>query len=256
MKRNLTLALILTVPSFFFLVPDADAQSVIKLGKTSIELQSPVKVEKDSALVEPQIVVREKPSWKTRRYTGIYIGTLFPVSTSAGNLPIKYGKSYILDIGLRKLWRTARNYAVGGSFQYSFYNYDTYKVAESGAFVTIPEGQVVKKQFFRTDNLSVGLVNRIYLKSYGTLIFIDFGAYGELAVSSRFKTVAFSDSGKHKDKFRDGNLFYPLQGGVQGGIGIGAFMINCRYRLTNSFNHARYANEPDRLAIGLALEFL
>lgn len=256
MKRILAIyAFVLCSTAMFSL----KAQSVVRLGKTTIELQSPILIQKDgdSLHVEPQIVVEgRKPVWMTRKYTELYLGSAFPVRTERSSLSINYGTSYCIDAGVRQVWRIARNYGFGLSVTYTFYNYSTCGLAESGSIMAVPENYIVKKQFIRSDNLSLGIFNRIYFKSYGTKIYLDFGCYGELAASSRFKTVAFCCGNKYKDKFRDGNLFYPLQGGVRAELGFGDLALTCRYRLSNIFNPDRFIQEPDRLAVGLSIAFL
>ena len=238
------------------------AQSVINLGKTKVELQSPLKIKKedDRLYSEPQVINygekgEKKKKWHKYEYTTMIVGFGFPIRTEQGTMPIFYGNSYYLDLGLRQIWRVASHYSLTASAKYTFYNYRTFGITESGKIISIPEEYDIKKEFFRTDNLGADLGNRIYLNTSGTDIFIDFGVYGEWAFSRRMKVKSTLNGNRQKNKMKDGNLFCPLQGGVYGGIGIGSFIITGKYKLTNSFNHDRYAMEPDRLSLGVTLEF-
>lgn len=229
------------------------AQSVLKLGKTTIQIQSPIKVEnKADSILEFSCKTTNPKKFRPRTNTEFYVGMGFATRTENNTLPIYYGDSYNLDIGLKYIYRPARWYALGSLFQFGFNNYKTDGLAKDGTLTGTPIEKNIYKEYYRTNNLGIGIFNRFYLVSNRhSSLFIDIGAYGDWAYSKRVRLK----TSEGKDKLRDGRRFNPLQGGLYGAVGYGCVLIFAKYRLSNYFNPSKIPQEFDRLNIGLQFEF-
>lgn len=203
----------------------------------------------------------EKYTYAKRKFIphseiSLYGGFGFVTPTGmTDNLPVAYGDSYNLEFGFKFWYRPAKHYAIGTMAQYTFQNYRTIGMAESGAISGKPNTNPIIKEDFRTDALGTGIMNRIYFSAGYPKVYIDFGVYGDWLVSRRFNTKYYDHGRKNKIKYKDGSKFLPLQGGVYGAIGVGAFQVYCRYRFTELFSNA-LPFEPDRLTIGLTIEIM
>ena len=111
----------------------------------------------------------------------------------------------------------------------------------------------IYREIFKTDNIGLGIHNRFFLSRSYSSVFIDIGAYGDWAFSRQYKIRYYSGESKEADHYRDGGKFLPLQGGVYGAVGMGAFSLYCKYRFTHLFDHSELPMEPPRLQIGLMI---
>jgi len=234
------------------------AQTIIKIGEAELVIQAPISVKKGDSLevndVKELAYTHDKArkKFKPRFSSNLYVGVGLAVPLERDlELPVHYGESYNLEIGVRSIYRLSRFYGIGTMVSYSFYNYkladrpfeDIFSVSSAN----------IRSEYFRTDNVSLGFYNRFYIT--GTKrprVRIDAGAYGDFAVSRRYKVKSRSDSeGRSKEKYRDGSAFNPLQGGLYGALALGDWSVFAKYRLTNQFNPDKNLNETPRLNIGL-----
>lgn len=253
--------LIITLLSTLFVTQDAFAQKVLKIGKTEILLQSPVKVTEKEEIVITERVVEYKseapaPKKKRRFYPRhideFYLSLGMAVKTSGETFqPIVYGSSYDFEVGWKKFYRPVRALAFGSDFHLTSYSYQLVDAARNGIyFPGVP--RFVDKEFYRTTNAGLSLLMRLYVSNFG---YLELGGYGDYCLSKRYivKTVVSGD--KDKLKFRDGTLFNPYNAGVKAAIGNSWFSVYAKYRLTDMFDHDRIDHELPRLHIGVALSF-
>ncbi len=226
------------------------AQKIVKIGEAEIAIQAPLTIKKADASEEVTsgLVKSKYP----RMYEHMFIGIAMAVPT--GNqeyLPMHYGNSYNLEVGFKYFYRPSAGYAIGTICQYTFYTYKLKDAAANGTFFTDIPGEV-KKEYFRTDNLGTGIINRFYLFPLKHKPFmIDLGGYVDFSYSKRYnvKTVEAGKNIKHK--YRDGSKFNPIQTGLYGAISKGSYSLYARYRITNLFNPAEVPMELPRLSIGI-----
>ena len=229
------------------------AQADVEIGKTTIRLQSPVKV------YDKNDGNRNRRYYWDKSYASIFAGFSFPVEGCSYEgtqlMPLKYGNSFEITFGAKQWYRPVRLYAFGISVQYSHYDYRARNgVAASGVIAPYPFGMNIYREIFKTDNIGIGIYNRFFFSRSSSSVFIDIGAYGDWAFSRQYKIRYYSGESKEADHYRDGGKFLPLQGGVYGALGMGAFSIYCKYRFTHLFDHSVLPMEPPRLSLGLMIE--
>ena len=97
------------------------AQADIEIGKTTIRLQSPVKV------YDKSDDDRHRRGYWQRSYVDVFAGFSFPVEgcsyEDTPQMPVKYGNSFEITVGAKQWYRPARHYAFGISVQYTHYDY-------------------------------------------------------------------------------------------------------------------------------------
>lgn len=243
----------------------------VKIGETVFEIQSPVRISSDpewntyslpTDSVEKVSYVEKKSTHKKhfigRSFSQLYAGYGVPVRT--GNEPtlsIFYPNSFSLYVGQRFFYRPVRHYAIGTFWQYTCYSYRINNKTGADIFGFNPPSPLTR-EYFRTDNLGTGLINRFYLFKISPhrRLVLDLGAYGDYAYSKRYKVKYNIDGVKGKEKYRDSNKFNMFEAGLHAGIRVGCFSLYGRYRLTDFFNDQEIAvAEPPRLTIGIELQF-
>jgi len=233
------------------------AQTIIKIGEAEIVVQSPVSIKRgDSLRVEDawqdQTSKSERKKFRPRSSNTAYIGIGLAVPIERDlNLPIHYGASYNFEFGMRSIYRMSRFYGIGTTVSYSFYNYKLKNRPFEDVFTTQPN---VKREYFRTDNISFGIYNRFYITGTSRpRLRIDAGAYGDLGYSRRYKAKGRDEDGRFKGKYRDGSIFNPFQAGLYGALVFGGWSIYGKYRLSNQFNPDPTLSlyETPRLHIGM-----
>jgi len=226
----------------------------IRIGETIITLQSPLRVqsaELDSAEMSTGIITRTFSHSSHRKYPRYYnelfFGFGFAVpQRGTGYLSVHSGNSFNLEVGNRYLYRPSRHYAIGTFLQYSCYSYRLIDASEM-FMGTIPEGDIYR-EFFRTDNLGTGVIQRVRLFRFTQLEAI---VYGDWAYSKRIVVKSRVNNHKEKTKYRDDLKFNPFGAGVQVGVRHQGTTIYARYRLTNFFNPDLISTEMPRLSIGI-----
>lgn len=252
--RKLSFIALLAAGLLAIQVP-AHAQTDIEIGKTTIRLQSPIEFYEEEELKED---IQKNPTvFRSYSFTDCFFGFSFPVPgcnyEPTAEMPVMYGNSFEIQFGVKRWYRVARHYAFGFSMQYSHYDYRGSGLAKSGMIAQYPEDIVVRREIFKTDNLGIGIYNRFYLSAVRPTFYLDIGAYGDWAFSRQYKVKYYLGDSKAVDHYRDGSKFLPLQGGIYGAVGIGAFSVYCKYRFSNMFRHTELPMEPPRLTIGLMI---
>ncbi|MDP3452749.1 MAG: hypothetical protein Q8R90_07320 [Bacteroidales bacterium] len=241
----------------------AQSQTVVKIGEAEIAIQSPISVRKRDTT---QVNFYQNETKPQRGATGVkkaryprnsqefFIGIGMTVPTSNEEfLPMHYGNSYSLEAGFKYFHRTGSRYDIGTIFQYTCYTYKTKGAAADETFFSNIPGEV-KKEYFRTDNLGTGIINRFYLfPMKGRPFMLDLGGYADFSYSKRFNVKTIENGKQNKYKYRDGSKFNPVQAGLYGAISKGKYSFYARYRLTNLFNPKEVPLELPRLCLGLQI---
>ena len=256
MKR-IMFASVCTAGLLLFTVSQAAAQADIEIGKTTIRLQSPVKIygqDKNVYRYDDYGTRRKKNRWYDD--ASVFFGFSFPVEGCSyeptAAMPVKYGNSFEITLGAKQ-WFGIGHYAFGISAQYTHYDYRGSGLAARGIIAQYPHNAVIGREIFKTDNIGIGVYNRFYI-SLRTPMYIDLGAWGDWAFSRQYKVKYYMGDHKEVDHYRDWEKFLPLQGGVYAALGINVFAVYCKYRFTHLFNHSVLPMEPPRLSIGLMIE--
>ena len=246
--------LLLTAILFYTIASAQTEPTKIRIGETILTLQSPLKVQstdKDSSTSTIAIYVpKSKPAKKYPRYNEeLYIGFGFAVPDHGRDvLPIHSSlNSFNLEVGYRYLYSPSRVYTIGTFLQYSCYSYRM-KDASEVFMGTLAPGDI-SKEFFRTDNIGSGLVQRIRIFPRTQLEAI---VYGDWAYSKRFVVKSTVNNHKEKTKYRDDLKFNPFGAGAQIGVKWRQKTIYARYRFTNFFNHNYIPHEVPFLSIGFS----
>jgi hypothetical protein len=269
MKKLITIFLCTT-----YISANAIAQSGVRIGNMEIILR---KTENDTVA---QITIGDPcppcPSEKeTRPKEKSYnrnvniadgfcgIGFILP-NYSNGYYPTLSPGSINIDIGGSRRFQLTRWFALGGTMQYSFYNYKLNDVVSEPAFVTeVTKGESfesknLRKQVFRSHNIAVGPFMRINLvqssrpkKSDG--FYIDLGVQGDFAFSKYYKHKTTSGG---KLKLRNGDtlnrdVFNPFTASAIARIGWSEKAIFVRYRFTEVFNPHRLPMDLPPITIGI-----
>jgi len=226
----------------------------IRIGETILTLQSPLRVQSAAhdtiesvygIFVPKTQTHRSYPRYGEELYFGF--GLAVPVRGDT-YLPIHSGcNSFNLEVGYRYIYRPSKYYAIGTFLQYSCYSYRM-KDASEMFMGSVPPG-TISKEFFRTDNIGTGVMQRIRLFRFTQLEAI---VYGDWAYSKRFIVKSRVDNHKEKTKYRDDIKFNPFGAGAQVGITLRSTTLYARYRFTHFFNHDYIPNEVPRLSIGMS----
>ncbi|GHT21528.1 hypothetical protein FACS189464_0450 [Bacteroidia bacterium] len=187
-------------------------------------------------------------------YTGF--GMNYPGS-SADIYPLS--GSFNFDVGGFSSFRLSRHFAFLGSFGYSLYSFRLRNVIGADAeFDPITGGlpaDRVKKQMYRSNNLTAGIYTRFYLiapqqYSHKESLYIDLGVQGEWAFA---KYVKLRYNGGGSEKFHDNYAFKPFNASAVARIGWNGIACFARYRFTDAFNHNVLSSEMPRLSFGVLL---
>lgn len=244
----------------------AIAQSGVRIGNLEFIVR---KTENDSlaqiSLNEPcppcPSEIKTKTKEKTFRRGSIHdgfasIGFILPDNSSDYYTTLG-GSSFNLDFGEMGLYRLSNWFALGGTMQYSFYNYKLRDAASGTAFVEEVTGRYfdrldLRKQVFRSHNFAAGPFVRINLvpsrhkKNDG--FYIELGAQGDFAFSKYYKIKTRSGE---KFKYRDGYAFNPFSASAIARIGWDSKAIFARYRLTDAFNSKALPMDLPLITIGI-----
>lgn len=237
------------------------AQTDVEIGKTVIRIQSPIEIQdRKSGNVDGdkcEDTDRKQPRLWAITNEDLYFGFSFPVPgcnyEQTPDMPVQYGNSFEIHLGYRPWFRLSRHYALGLSVEYSHYDYRTTGLLPPGMITSNPVNGQITREIFKTDNIGTGVYNRFVLTSRWPGLHIDLGVWGDWAFSRQYKVKYMVAGNKEVDHFRDGARFLPLQGGLYGAVGVGAFSVYCKYRFSNLFNHSYIAMEPPRMSIGLVI---
>ncbi len=240
---------------------ELSAQTIVRIGEAEFALRSPIKISKDTTKKSYNNSYGHYnrghyPKRVVKNFTEFYAGLGFAMNTKEESyMPLYFGNSYNFEFGWRYMYKPSKSYAIGTFFQYSYYNYRLKDAAVNDAIVSGVPGDV-QKEYFRTDNLGTGIINRIYLfpVGYGKPVHIDFGGYVDYSFSKRYKVKTVINGDKDKIKYRDGSKFNPIQAGLHGAVGVGGVNVYVRYRLTNLFNQDFNIAELPRWTLGVQID--
>lgn len=248
---------ILFVGSIVLLAVSADdlmSQTIIRIGDAEIQVKSPLSISRrDSS----EIRLLNGTHSEGKKYPMVYNETFFGLGSVIPQnrneyLDMHYGKINSLEFGHRYFYRLSRRYSIGTTFQYTYYNYKLDGVADAGLIRDDVPG-VVRKEYYRTDNIGTGLINRFYLFPLGKRapFTLDIGGYADFAFSKRYKVKTTENGKKEKYKYRDGARFNPFNAGLYGALKKGDYSLYVKYRFTNLFNPDIMELQLPELSIGI-----
>ena len=213
-----------------------------------------------------------QPSYRYKTTSGFWgIGFILPNSSNNYYATLA-GNSFNLDFGVMQRHQFTRRFALGGTCQYSFYNYrlrDAAMMDLEPEFVDLVIGRefdkhAIQKQAYRSHNLGVGAFARFYLipptgrRNDG--LYIDLGAQGDFSYSKFYK-IKTNKEGNHK--FRNDYAFNPFTASAIARVGWkgnpnlhlfnknSARVIFVRYRFTDAFNSFALPKELPPISIGM-----
>ena len=239
--------LVMGVVLFASSMENAYAQRVVRIGEAEISVQSPISIRK--SIPEEQTNRPKYPKFQDESYIGF--GTVLPMDRESF-MDMHYGRINSIEFGHNYFFRPVPGYAIGTFVQYSYYNYKLKDAAVNDVIMEdVPE--VVRSEYYRTDNIGTGIVNRFYFVPKKSLFKIDIGAYVDFAFSKRYKVKTTESGKKEKYKFRDGEKFNPIQEGLYGAVSVDDYSLFVRYRATNLFNPSLLDQQLPDITIGLRL---
>jgi len=188
------------------------------------------------------------------------IGFILP-DNGNGYYSILGGNSFNIDIGQMRRYHFSRRFALGGTTQYSFYNYRIHQdvfLGKTEIGVDIVRA-AIRKQVYRSHNLAIGAFTRFYIVPpsihSGRIrdnsgMYFDLGAQGDFAFS-KYHKVKFQTTGKAgKDKFRDGHAFNAFSASATARLGWDKSAVFVRYRFTDAFNQKVLPMDLPQITIG------
>ena len=260
----------------------AIAQSGVRIGNYEIYVK---KAEADSTI---QVFVEEEPrssnpsqnenspqnSFRKYNTSTFFWGLGFILPNNSGDYYTTLGgKSINFDAGWIHRHQISRKFALGGTFQYSYYNYRLRDAATESFFMEEVIGREfartdIKKQVYRNHNLAGGAFTRFYLippKNRGNDgLYVDLGAQGDFAFRKVYKIKTQS---QRKNKYFNDYAFNPFtasavarigwSGKVWKNVGFTDFCcsnsraIFVRYRFTDTFNQKALPMDLPPITIGI-----
>ena len=247
----------------------AIAQSGVRIGNYVFHVQ---KEKKDSTIqvfteddpcppCPSENETRPKPknhrrSDRTETFCGI--GLILP-DNGGSYYRIVDGNSINIEVGGIKTYHLANWFALGGTLQYSYYNYRLKDIDQEPSFNnTVLDGQPFdrdfKKQAFRSHNIAASVFTRFYLIYNGDRrLYIDLGAQGEYAV---FRHYMVKFGKKDKEYYKKEYTFYPFNASAIVRIGCKLLPGNnsaifARYRFTDVFNPKELPMDLPPITIGI-----
>jgi len=248
------------------------AQSGVRIGSYEFFVK---KAEKDSVI---QVFVEDDPcqpcpsenetrpkSGKTkhipRTYNDFICGIGFTLPDNGENYyPVLGNKSIVVDAGWIRRYQIARWVALGGTLNYSFYNYKLRDASSEPVFKNeILDGRDfdmddIRKQVYRSHNIAVSAFVRFYPippprnRSNNNAPYFDFGAQGDVAVGSHYLIDTRSEG---REKFYNDYAFSPFIASAIARAGTGNTAIFARYRFTDIYNSKVLPMELPPLTFGI-----
>jgi hypothetical protein len=150
-----------------------------------------------------------------------------------------------------------RWYGLGVIGQYSFYNYRLKDASETVLGMSLNPS----KEVFRSNNLGLGVYNRIYIvpgkrpRPNSNGIYIDAGIRGDWSYGRFYKTKTEDGDFFQKAKYRNSYAFHPFSASLFAGIGFKWFVITANYRITDVLNDKSVAMDMPPLSVGMQFAF-
>ncbi len=168
------------------------------------------------------------------------------------------GNSLNIDAGWQYRYSLSRRFSIGGTLQYSYYNYRMRDAASDPIFMEEVIGHPINpddidKQMYRTHNAAAGVYTRFYIvptrwHSNNDGMYLDLGIQGDFAFSKYYKINTHSSG---KDKYHDNYAFNPFMASAYVRLGWEWFAVVARYRLTDAFNSKALPMDLPPLSIGI-----
>ena len=198
-----------------------------------------------------------------RTYTDSFCGIGFILPDNGNNYYTTLGGNSInIDVGGIRVYHLSRHFALGGTMQYSFYNYKFRDAVNEENFNTVVlrneifANDDLRKQVYRSHNVTVGLFTRLYLVPgyrYHRGLYVDLGAQGDFAFSRYCMLKTQSDK---KKRYHEDYAFNPFSASAIVRIGWDKFLpgrsaIFARYRFTDAFNRKSLPMDLPPITIGI-----
>jgi hypothetical protein len=245
----------------------AFAQSSVRIGNMVISVKhmkgdtlTQVLVDEPCPPCPSESETRPKPAYKQypkHSHWG-YVGFGMNNPESSADIYPLSG-SFNFDVGSIHSQRLSNHFALLGSLGYSLYSYRLRNVIGTDAqWDAITDGvqtDRVKKQMYRSNDLTAGLYTRFYLvaprdDSRRKSLYLDLGVQGNWAFAKYMK-VKYTGGGS--DKFHDNYAFRPFNASAVARVGWNKIEFFARYRFTDAFNHEVLSKEVPRLSVGILL---
>ena len=267
MKKLITIFLCATCISV-----SAIAQSGVRIGSLEFIVR---KAERDSVVQvfaeedpcppcpsENETQPKPKPKFTPYRYTNFFAGAgaIYP-DYGSDYYTVLGGKSFNIDAGWIHCNMITGWFAIGGTLQYSFYNYKLRDAASEPKFAEEIIGmdfadEDIRKQVYRSHNIAASAFTRIYLrpdwrKRTRSGMFIDLGVQGDF-VPNKFCMLNTHSEGKKR--YHDDYAFNAFNASVIARLGFSSdWSIFARYRFTEAFNSKVLPMDLPPLTIGIQL---
>jgi hypothetical protein len=173
------------------------------------------------------------------------------------------GNSINIDFGWMRRQQLSPRFALGRTFQYSFYNYNFQDAVNEPEFNQVVlkgkdfTNNNVNKQVYRSHNIAIGGFTRFYLipsdRSGKNGLYIDLGAQGDFAFS---RYAMLKTESEKKRQYYENNAFNPLSASAIVRVRFdkllpGDPVIYARYRFTDAFNQKKLPMDLPSINIGI-----
>ena len=242
----------------------AIAQSGVRIGnlefivrKTENDTVAQINVNDPCPPCPPESETKPRANLYRQRISDGFWGIGFILPNNGSDYYSVLGvNSFNIDLGGEHRYHLSRRFALGGTTQYSFYNYRM--MAKEPAYLEEVIGKTVakndvRKQVYRSHNIATGIFTRFYLvPPQGNRVkggmYIDIGVQGDFAFSKYCKLKTYS---KGKEKYRDPHAFNPFSASATARLGWKSQKIFVRYRFTDAFNSTVLPMDISPITIGL-----
>ena len=196
------------------------------------------------------------------------IGFVMPDIGKGDYYTVLGGNSINIDIGGMRVYHLSRRFALGGTLQYSYYNYKFRDAAGNEEFnQTVLGGKEfvnndVQKQVYRTHNVAASVFTRFYLAPLETRnghivsgrskLYVDVGVQSDFAGSRYCMLKTLSEK---KKRYREDYAFNPFSASVvvrvRSRLLPGNSALFARYRFTEAFNPKALPMDLPPLTVGI-----
>ena len=255
---------------------NAIAQSGVRIGnlefivkKTERDSITQVFTEEDPCPpCPPENNIQPKPKPKfnsfhdSRFFAGA--GAIFP-DNGSNYYTVLAGTSFNIDAGWIHCYKLSRWFALGGTTQYSFYNYKLRDAVNEPKFAEEIIGtdfadDEIRKQVYRSHNFAASVFTRFYFVPLqvrngriisGSGMFIDLGVQGDF---TPYKFCMLNTESEGKKRYHDDYAFNAFTASAYARLALSNdWAIFVRYRLTEAFNPKVLPLDLPPLTIGIQL---
>ena len=202
---------------------------------------------------------KPKPKFKQYEQTSFFggFGAVLP-NESSDYYTVLGGSSFNIDAGWIRCHMLTRWFALGGTLQYSFYNYKLRDAASDPKFVEEIIGAEFAKddirlQAYRSHNITTSAFTRFYLTNHQKRnaikrVYIDFGAQGDFT-PGKFCIINTQSEGKRK--YHNDYAFNSFNASAFTRVGFGWWAVIARYRFTDAYNKKVLPMDLPPITIGI-----